>query len=42
MKVAIIARLLAEWYVYVDAAHLVVFSFEKVVSLKKSNQCSGF
>jgi hypothetical protein len=42
MKVAVVASLLAEGYVYVDAAHLVVFSFQKVVSLKKSNQCSGF
>jgi hypothetical protein len=32
MKVAVMASLLAEWYVYVDAAHVVVFSLEKVVS----------
>jgi hypothetical protein len=34
MKVAVMASLLAERYVYVDAAHVVVFSLKKVISVQ--------
>ena len=32
MKVAIMTRLLAKWYVDVDAAHFLVFSFQSQFS----------